>query len=157
MLRWTITASYLALNLVLIELVWGHSWLSHDALTAALFTSIVGWAVSSYFLFRYLGLTTRQKVAGWVIVAAVAGFSVARTFSRHELFAHDSWLKWFLWNGVGLLFIVGSIGLAILITGTNRLSTPTPYTVESEVPDHVVHLSATGDRSVARTSDDTLR
>jgi hypothetical protein len=138
MIRWAFIGSYLLFNFVLISLLWSDAWLPQRVGASALVCIFIGWLVSAYFLFKYLGLTVRQEFIGWLFFVAFVGFSFARRLSNYYLF-HSSWSMWLAWDAVGLIFIAASIGFAALISRKPSIVTATPYTVKSEAPDHVLH------------------
>jgi hypothetical protein len=153
---WAFGGSYLLFNLLMIDLLWGDTWLLSPTVGIAAVTFIViGWLLSAYFLFRRLRLTVRGKTAGWLFVVAFVGYIVARRFSSYYIF-HSSWSLWLISDAVGLFLIATSLGLAILMLGKRAFRQTTPYTVESEAPDHVLHVSGTPN-SLKRTAADWLR
>jgi hypothetical protein len=153
MARWVLTGSYGLFNIVLIALLWGDSWLPRAASVATLILILSGWLVSADLLFRHMHLTAREKVAGWLFVAAFLGYTILRRFSRYYLFAHSSWSLWLIWGVAGLLFALTSIGLAGLILRESTFDeTATNFTVESVAPEHVLHLASTPNYSCMDSS-----
>jgi hypothetical protein len=127
-------------NFALIDLIWGHGWLSSTAGVAAVFFIVVGWFFTAYFLFRHLQLTLRGKIVGWMSIVAFAGYSVARRFGSYYFIHEGLGLRWLESDAVGLLLVIVPFGLALLILPKPTPSVATPLTVESEAPDHVLHL-----------------
>jgi hypothetical protein len=154
---WTFGGSCLLFNLLMIDLLWGDTWLaSPTAGIAAVTFIVIGWLVSAYFLFKHLRLSVRGKTAGWLFVVAFVGYSIARRFSSYYIF-HSSWSLWLISDAIGLFLIATFLGLAILILGKRAFRRATPYTVESEAPDHVLHVSGKPNYSLKRTAADRLR
>ena len=133
--------SYLLFGIILISLLWGDRWLPPNVGIAVLACIVTGWFITAYFLFRHLGLPIRAKIVGWLSVASLVGYSIARRFSSYY-FYHDSWSLMFAWDAVGILIVAIWLGLAVLILPKTPIpSSATPYTVESETPDHVLHVN----------------
>jgi hypothetical protein len=106
---------------------------------AVLSFTVACWVLSSYSLFRYLGLTLRQKIVGWICFVIAFAFTVARRFSSYEIF-HGHWSASFLWDAGALLFLLIAFGIINLFVGRDNGTANTPVTVESEAPDHVFHV-----------------
>jgi hypothetical protein len=156
MALWAFGGSYLLFNLLMIDLLWGDAWLlSPTANIAAVAFIVVGWLVSAYFLFKHLQISVRQKAVGWLFVVSFVGYSITRRFSSYYIL-HSSWL-WLISDAVGLSFIAISLAFAALILGKRTLGNSTPYTVASEAPDHVLHVSSTPNYSLKRTAAGRLR
>jgi len=157
MALWAFGGSYLLFNLLMIDLLWADTWLlSPGAGVIAVAVIVIGWLVSAYFLFRHLRLTVRQKAVGWLFVIAFVGYSITRRFARYYIF-HSAWSLWLVSDAVGLSLIAVSLVLAVLILGKRTLGPSTPYTVESEAPDHVLHVASTPNYSLKRTAAGRLR
>ena len=140
MLLRLLMGSYLLFGLVLISLLWGDRWLPPAIGIATLGCIVFCWLVSAYFLFRHLGLSTRAKIVGWLSVVTLIGYTVTCRFSSYYLF-HNSWSLMFAWEALGFLLIAIWLGLALLILPkAAALSSATPFTVESEAPEHVLHI-----------------
>ena len=140
MLLRVLMGSYLLFGLVLISLLWGDRWLPFTIGIAVLGCIVFGWFVTAYFLFRYLCLPIRAKIVGWLSVLSLVSYTIARRFSSYYLY-HDSWSLMFAWDAVGLLIIAIWLGLAVLILPKASVGpSATPYTVQSETPDHVLHI-----------------
>lgn len=148
-LLFSLLGSNLLFNLVMIDLLWGQTWLSKQAEVALLPFFFLCLTTSVHFLFRYLGLTLRQKVGAWIVFVGFAGYTVARRFSSYDLMAHGFWSPWLIWSISGLAFFFASFGLALLVIGApkdERLECEaSPFTVESEHPDHVLYVSVAAD------------
>jgi hypothetical protein len=132
-----IFASYIVFGSVMISLLWGDHWLSRNVGISIITFIVAVWLVTAYFLFRYLRLTTRQKIVGWAFALAVIGFSFTERFSSYEIF-HNSW-HWLLWDALGLSFFLMSLGFAKLMSGRkSTLAIPKYFSVASEAPEHVL-------------------
>ena len=139
MARRVLICSYLIFNFALIDLIWGHGWLSSTRGLAAIFVIVVGWLFTAYFLFGHLQLTTRGKIIGWLSIAALVGYTIARRFGSYY-FIHEAWLQSVESDIVGLLLAIAPIALAVLILPKQPAPIATPCAVESEAPDHVLHV-----------------
>jgi len=157
MVRWALIGSYGLFNIILIALLWGDSWLPRAAGFTVIAFILAAWLLSAYLLFNHSQLAWREKAVSWLFVFAFIGYSVARRFSSYYLLANGSWLMWFGWGVAGLLFIFTAAGLASLIVGKDEPSASTSYTVESEAPDHVLHVGGTPNHSLKRTAADRLQ
>lgn len=145
MLIRVILGSYLLFGLALIAILWGNPLLSRNVGIAIAGCIVLGWVVSAYFFFRHLRLPVRVKIIGWVFIVDSVGCTIAGRLSSYY-FLHESWLLVFTWDVVGLALIATSLGLAIfLLRKFPALPLPicTPYTVESEAPDHVLRVGRT--------------
>jgi len=141
MLLRLLMGSYLLFGLILISVIWGDAWLPPTIGIAILGCILIGWFVSAYFLFRQLGLPLRAKIVGWMSVITLVGYTIVRRFSSYYLY-HDFWSLMFAWDAVGLILIATWLGLALLILPrASVLRSAAPYTVESEAPDHVLHVN----------------
>jgi hypothetical protein len=139
MARWVLIGSYVVLNFALIDLIWGNGWLSSTTGVAAIFIIVVGWLFTAYFLFGHLQLTTRGKTIGWFSIAAFVGYTIARRFGSYY-FIHGAWLRSAESDIIGVLLAIAPIALAALMLPKQSARSATPYTVESEAPDHVLHV-----------------
>ena len=156
MVRWVLVGSYLLFNLLMIGLLWGDTWPPRAVGIAAVIVIVIGWLVSASLLFRHLHLTVRQKIAGWLFVVAFVGYGVARRYSSYYIF-HSAWSLWLVSDAIALLFVAVSVGLAVIILPKSSIRWPTQYSVESEAPDHVVHIGGIPNYSLKRTAEDRLR
>lgn len=156
MARWVLIGSYVVLNFALIDLIWGNGWLSGTAGLVAIFVIVVGWFFTAYFLFRHLQLTTRGKTIGWLSIAAFVGYTMAQRFGSYY-FIHGAWLRSVESDIVGLLLAIVPVALAVLILPKKSAPSATSYTVESEVPDHALHMGGIPKFSSERTAAGRLR
>src|SRR6185312_6338267 len=101
-----------------------------------------GWLASAYLLFRHLHLTVRERSVGWVVVVAFVAYSIARRFSSYYIF-HSAWSLWLASDAVALLFVAVCVGVVVIILPKASTRWPTQYSVESEAPDHVIHVGGT--------------
>ena len=104
-----------------------------------LISSIVGcWVFGTWLFFRSAPMSKREVVASFLVV----GFVICALLGTDEVIslAHGktTWLATFAWH-------LGWIGLAAAFLVTMHFLIPerpipeqTPYTVESESPDHVI-------------------
>ena len=151
MVRWALLGSYVIFNLVLIALLWGDTWLPRAYGVATLSLILFFWLVAASFLFRHMHLTPREKVAGWLFVGALVGYTVLRRFSRYYSI-HGPVSTWLVWTAAGLLVILTTFGLAAIILGKRTSASASNFTVESVAPDHVIHLASTPNYSLKRTA-----
>ena len=134
-----LVGSYFLFGSLLISLLWHDRWLPPPIGIAAVTLIVIGWVVSLYFFMKNLRLTIRQKIIGWSAALAFIAFSFAERFSSYSIF-HDTW-DWVFWDALGISVFFIPLGLAkLLFKDQSNLGNAAPYTIESEVPDHVAHI-----------------
>lgn len=119
-----------------------HSWLPRDLAFFVAIAVLLGWLVCIHLVFRAIGLSRRAHVAGWLFVAGVFCYAAARERTRFYLLGcWPSWPMQLEWALIGVLGLFAFFGLAVLvIRGGESAKASTPFTVESEHPDHVLYL-----------------
>jgi len=144
--------SYMLFGLMLVGLVWGDTWLPRSAQLAVIASTAVVWLVSVHVLFRQLRLPLRAKIVGWFLVAIFVIYDAVSTVASYYYW-HDLWSQWIALDVAGMLFFLSSVGLlALLLRERSAPTVVPPYTVESEAPDHVLHVSSTPNYSLKRTA-----
>lgn len=120
-----------------------NTWFPRDVAMVVALGVVSGWLARVHWAFRVAQLPIRWRVAGWFVVAGMACFFAADQATRFYILGHwPSWhqqLGWLLIGVAGLLFF-GGIALRVLRGESRDMVFTAPYTVESEVPDHVVHI-----------------
>jgi hypothetical protein len=149
--------SIVVFTFMVVDLVWGNIWLPRTVELAAASIIVIAWLFMVSSIARRQNAPLRFKVIAWLLVAAFIGLCVFRAFEGYY-FIHELWAQWVVLGVAGLLFFASAIALAILLSPKPPSSNAvTPYTVESEAPDHVLHVSSTPNYSFKRTGAGRLR
>ena len=144
--------SYMLFGVMLIDLVWGSTWLPRNTLLAVIACTGIVWLVSVHILFQKLDLSLRGKLIGWFFVLVFVAYDINSTVASYYLW-HDRWSQWIAQDIAGILFLLSSVALGGLLLRARSVPTAVPlYTVESEAPDHVLHVSSTPNYSLKRTA-----
>ena len=140
--------SYVLIGFITISLYWGDRWLPRNVGVAIVTVIVCVWLVCAYVFFRNLRLTLRQKIVGWSVVVTLIGIAFTHRLASYY-FYHDNW-RWVLWEILGLSMIAVSVLLAALLLDKGDFpASDDSFTVESETPDHVIHMNGTSESSSA--------
>jgi hypothetical protein len=148
MKAWIFLASYMLLSIALSDVFRpARAWLPQDLAIGICVAVAGGWLLFIRRFFKTELLTPRQKVAGWLGVAAVACLFAPRTFLRYHALGY--WPPWPIWLGGSCACLVVSATLVVIaarILPKKVLGPRTAFTPESEAPDHVIVLARAPDR-----------
>jgi hypothetical protein len=152
MARSALMGSIVIFAFMVSDLVWGHTLLPRAVEFAAVICIVIAWLLVVSAIARREKAPLLVNVIGWLLVLAFVGHCVVRAFSGYY-FLRGPWSRGAVLGVAELLFFASAMALAILLLP--KPPSPkraTPYTVESDAPDHVLHVDSTPNYSLKRTA-----